>query len=193
MKKMKVTSKDRLISVGDLICKGPHTRKTLDLAMRLKNLKCIMGNHEYYLLYHWKKKTLAQLKKDYQHAAIRDMGRNVNKYMRYISKWPFYIKTPQYWVIHAGIRPGKPLSRQTKVDLTHLRKIEPQDKPWYEMYTGETLIVHGHWAKQGLIVRENVVGLDTGCVYGKRLTALILPEKEIVSVPARKAYIKISS
>ena len=62
------------------------------------------------------------------------------------------------------------------------------DDPWYESYTGETTVVFGHWARPEPVVRENAIGLDTGCVYGGRLTAVILPERNLVSVPAKRAY-----
>ena len=48
----------------------------------------------------------------------------------------------------------------------------------------------GHWAKPAPIVRRNAIGLDTGCVYGGALTALILPERRLVSVSARRVYQK---
>jgi hypothetical protein len=39
------------------------------------------------------------------------------------------------------------------------------------------------------VVRDNVIGLDTACAHGGALTALILPERRLVSVPAKRAYI----
>jgi len=51
--------------------------------------------------------------------------------------------------------------------------------------------VFGHWAALGGVQREKVIGLDTGCVYGGKLSCLIWPERKIVSVNARKAYAKI--
>ena len=63
--------------------------------------------------------------------------------------------------------------------------------PWFDFYTDDKLVVFGHWAAQEGVVRENAIGLDTGCVYGKKLTALVLPERELVSVKARKQYCEI--
>lgn len=62
---------------------------------------------------------------------------------------------------------------------------------WFEFYRGPKLFVFGHWAQLGGIVRENVVGLDTGCVYGKKLSALILPDREIITVKAKSNYCPI--
>ena len=48
LEQVKPNPEDRIISVGDLVCKGPDTKKVLDLTMNLKNFECVMGNHEHY-------------------------------------------------------------------------------------------------------------------------------------------------
>jgi bis(5'-nucleosyl)-tetraphosphatase (symmetrical) len=66
----------------------------------------------------------------------------------------------------------------------------PGLRPWFDMpgrQTATVRVVFGHWASLGLLQRENLLGIDTGCVWGRRLTAVRLdgPAKT-VSVPGRK-------
>jgi bis(5'-nucleosyl)-tetraphosphatase (symmetrical) len=66
----------------------------------------------------------------------------------------------------------------------------PEDCPdgyvaWDDLYAGEALIVHGHWAQRGFYRNERTMGLDSGCVYGGPLTAWCLEEDRVVQVPAR--------
>jgi len=56
-------------------------------------------------------------------------------------------------------------------------------RPWDDFYSGRRRVVFGHWARRGLVVRKQCVGLDTGCVYGGQLTAWIAEEDRIVQVP----------
>src|SRR3989338_3271684 len=186
--KARPSKEDTLITIGDLCCKGPSTKKTLDLAMNLPNLKCVMGNHDYFLYERWKTKTLYAMSEEYQHATIHELGKELDKYMKFIAKWPFFIELKECIAVHAGLRPGIPLKKQSYMDFLYLRTLEPDDRPWYEDYRDSKLIVHGHWAKQGLVIRENVIGLDSGCVYGRELSCIILPERKIISVKAKKAY-----
>jgi bis(5'-nucleosyl)-tetraphosphatase (symmetrical) len=58
---------------------------------------------------------------------------------------------------------------------------------------GGRTAVFGHWAAQGLLVRARLRGLDSGCVWGKALTAWIAGEDRIVSVNARRAYARIAA
>ncbi len=191
IEKINPDKKDRLISVGDLICKGPSSRKTLDFAMSLPNLKCIVGNHELHFLKAWKSGDLDDLSKDYQKRALDELGADLGRYIKWIETWPFYLDLEECLVVHAGIRAGIALDKQSPEELCNLRNLE-DGTPWNEKYKGKKLIVYGHWARQGLSVKENTIGLDSGCVYGKQLSAVILPERKIVQVQARKAYERVA-
>jgi len=51
--------------------------------------------------------------------------------------------------------------------------------PWFKTpkrKTQDTLIYFGHWSTLGLLRQKNVIGLDTGCVWGGKLTAMEIPE-----------------
>ena len=65
-------------------------------------------------------------------------------------------------------------------------------RPWYEFWPrdpGEKrTVVFGHWARAGLVMRPLVRGLDTGCVWGGKLTAWIAEEDRIVQVDAARQY-----
>ena len=64
----------------------------------------------------------------------------------------------------------------------------PERLDWAADYAGRAAVVHGHVAVNAAVWRNNVLNLDTGCVFGGRLSALRWPEREIVSVPARRVY-----
>jgi len=71
------------------------------------------------------------------------------------------------------------------MEFTH--KTGPVDMPvgympWYEVKHRASLgtpVVFGHWAALGLVVRDNVTALDTGCVWGRTLTALRLDDRRL--------------
>ena len=57
--------------------------------------------------------------------------------------------------------------------------------PWFEVpdrQTQSTPIVFGHWSTLGMTLRPNVIGLDTGCVWGGKLSALRLSDQKLVQV-----------
>ncbi|MSR77202.1 MAG: hypothetical protein EXS63_03100 [Candidatus Omnitrophica bacterium] len=189
LRKLKVTDQDRLICVGDLIAKGPSSSKVLDLAMSLPNLTCILGNHELRFLLCWKAGKKPDIK-SHDRATVREMGRRFKTYMKWISRCPLYVQGPNWIVVHAGLKPRVALKKQTRIDLATLRTLGIEEKPWYHFYHGRKTVVFGHWVRRKPLVRKNVIGLDTGCVYGGRLSALILPSRKIVSVKAAMVYRK---
>ena len=180
---------DRLVSVGDLIAKGPDSRGVLDWALETPNLDCVLGNHELRLLEAWRRGRLPEAK-PYDAETCRQLAPDYGRYISFLSSWPSSVRGAGWFAVHAGFDPrGPALDRQPRERLASLRLLEDTGRPWYEQYAAPRLAVFGHTPRRdGPLVRDNAVGLDTGCVYGGRLTAIILPERRLVSVPARRAY-----
>lgn len=107
--------------------------------------------------------------------------------MEWVAGFPRLIDLGDQLVVHAGLRPGVSLDRQTVEDLTSLRTCGDFGAPWFEQYEGKTA-VFGHWIFAAPHVTKTAIGIDTGCVYGGSLTAVILPERRLVSIPAVKSY-----
>jgi serine/threonine protein phosphatase 1 len=76
-----------------------------------------------------------------------------------------------YVFVHAGIRPGVLLAEQEPHDLVWIRQ---PFLSWEEPL--EAVVVHGHTPKDAPVLRINRIGVDTGAVYGGRLTAVVLEE-----------------
>ncbi|HSQ00724.1 MAG TPA: symmetrical bis(5'-nucleosyl)-tetraphosphatase [Candidatus Dormibacteraeota bacterium] len=58
--------------------------------------------------------------------------------------------------------------------------------PWFEARgrrNGDVTIVFGHWSALGLHLADRVIGIDTGCVWGDRLTAIRLEDRRVFQVP----------
>jgi len=66
----------------------------------------------------------------------------------------------------------------------------PGYQPWFEHWQPGPRIAFGHWARldPARARRPDLRFLDTGCVYGGRLTGWLVEEDRMVSVPARRAY-----
>src|SRR5450830_184936 len=62
--------------------------------------------------------------------------------------------------------------------------------PWFDMpdrQTADVTCVFGHWASLGLTLRPNLIGLDTGCVWGGKLTAIRLEDRALFQVDCPRA------
>src|ERR1700761_5027961 len=68
----------------------------------------------------------------------------------------------------------------------------PVRRDWAAEYRGYTSVVYGHVATAEAQWVNNTICIDTGCVYGGKLSALRWPERELVSVPAAKVYYESS-
>lgn len=58
-------------------------------------------------------------------------------------------------------------------------------QPWFDLpgrRTADVTVVFGHWSALGLVLRPNLVGLDSGCVWGGKLTAVCLDDRSLLQV-----------
>lgn len=182
---------DQVVAVGDLIVKGEKSREVLDLFIDDERFSSVIGNHDRALRQYWRG-DLVRLTKA-QEAASAELEFDRVRYSAYLKSLPFMIDLGPHLVVHAGVRPGVPLPDQMAGDLTELRTMgsNPSSRngvPWYEVYDGEKFVFFGHWPAIEPRRSAHALGLDTGCVYGGRLSAFIIESDQLVSVPARRAY-----
>ncbi len=184
---------DRLIFLGDIINKGPYSGRVLEL---IHSIACevVLGNHELGLLKYVGKRERCNANFD---QVLEQMGKEKKYYLDWLRSLPTFIDDPQFLAIHGGLIPGLSPEQHDAGVITRIRtwggnKEEfnnPLNPAWFELYREEKLVVYGHWAAMGLTVRENTVGIDSGCVWGGSLSALILPSREIFQVQARATYV----
>jgi hypothetical protein len=189
--KVKLKKTDRVISVGDLITKGPKSREVLELFMTDDRFSTVIGNHDLMLRRHWYGEDVEL--KAAQKEAHKELKGEKDAYMQFLSSLPFTIDLDTHLVVHAGLRPNVELHSQTTGDLTRLRTLGPdresdEGTPWYYVYNGEKTVLFGHWPAKEPRRGPKAIGLDTGCVYGYQLTAYIIESDEFVNVDAKKKY-----
>lgn len=194
---------DRLVLVGDLVAKGPDSASVVALA-RERGALAVMGNHDHRVL-HFRDVQRGKAKDD--HEPKPDQQQVLDTLTapdwKFLESMPLYLRLgpeqkggPETAVVHGGAVTGVPLEQQDPEHLMCLRSIREDGKPtrklvgtpWASLWRGPERLVFGHDAVRGLQQYQWATGLDTGCVYGGKLTALVLPERRLVSVEAKRAY-----
>ena len=189
--KVQLKDSDRVVSVGDLISKGPKSREVLERFMSDKRFSAVMGNHDLALRRKWNGEDVDL--KAAQKETHKELRAEKDVYAAYLNTLPFMIDLKTHLVVHAGIRPNVELHSQTTDDLTRMRTLgadfeSEEGTPWYHVYQGEKVVLFGHWPAPEPRRGPKAIGLDTGCVYGHNLTAYIIETDEFVSVEAKEAY-----
>ncbi|GIO87997.1 serine/threonine protein phosphatase [Paenibacillus faecis] len=179
---------DRLLLLGDYIDTDPHTLGTLLYVKRLvqEGAKALPGNQEMALLTALPQAVDADPSKSSQQVKpkIRDAADWLNRMTlaNEVAAWlrglPLYLEEDGYLFVHAGIRPGKPLSEQTAADLTEIREefwmAEGDGEPetYRAVFFGHTPTFKLGGERGRLWCGRGKVGLDTGAKHGCRLTLL---------------------
>lgn len=194
----------KLAFVGDLLDRGPDNPGVLRLVMDAVDqgiALCVNGNHDdRYRRY------LAGNPVKFQHGlqeTVDQMARTdpafQQRALTFLSALPSHMLLDggKLAVTHAMLkkkwfgRDSKTIRQLCAMGETNGEKDErgfPVRLPWAESYEGDTLIVYGHTVKDEPEWCNRTVCIDTGCVFGGRLTAFRYPEQDFRSVPAARIY-----
>ncbi|MFC7441896.1 polynucleotide kinase-phosphatase [Laceyella putida] len=194
----------RAIFLGDLVDRGPDSPSVLRLVMSMvKQGKalCVPGNHDVKLLKklngrqvqvkHGLEVTLAQLERE-SPEWIEEMRQFLQRLVSH-----YVLDDGKLVVAHAGMKEeyqGRASSVIRDFALYGETTGEtdefglPVRLNWAESYRGRATVVYGHTPIPEPIWCNRTLNIDTGCVFGGKLTAFRYPENELVSVPARQVY-----
>ncbi len=184
--------RDTLVLIGDYIDRGSDSKGVLDfiveLKRELKHVVCLRGNHEeMFLDFMLGGKTGALFLENGGRETLSSYGlkpaleglavRLPEAHLQFLQALPLYFETEDFLFIHAGLRPGIPLARQDPFDLLWIRQ---------EFYLSDTdfskVVVFGHTPFAQPLLLEDRIGIDTGAVYGGKLTGIRLPDRKIYQV-----------
>ncbi|HTA07602.1 MAG TPA: polynucleotide kinase-phosphatase [Streptosporangiaceae bacterium] len=194
----------RAIFVGDLVDRGPDTPGVLRLVMGMVaagDAFCVPGNHEAKLhralrgrdvqVAHGLAESLAQLAGE-----TPEFRAEVDRFLDGLISH-YVLDGGRLVVSHAGLTErlqGRASGRVREFCLYGETTGEtdeyglPVRYPWAQEYRGTAMVLYGHTPVPVPEWINNTLCLDTGCVFGGRLTALRYPERELVSVAAAQVY-----
>lgn len=199
----------KLVFIGDLMDRGPSSLKVIELVYQLvtkdKLAKYIPGNHcdklyRYFLGNNVKiQHGLETTVEEYQALNKKEQVAITNKMIRLYEQAPLYLEIPEVNAViaHAGIKESLIGRNDKKVktfvlygDITgeKLPDGRPVRRDWAKHYTGDRWIVYGHTPVLEPRFVNKTVNIDTGCVFGNKLTAFRLPEEKIISVPSKQPF-----
>ncbi len=194
----------KAIFLGDLVDRGPNIPKVLQLVMSMVasgDALCVPGNHDMKLVRKLKGKdvqvthglaeTLTQLEKEppeFKEKVCAFLDGLVSHYV---------LDDGKLVVAHAGMREemqGRGSGKVRDFALYGETTGEtdefglPIRYNWATEYRGNAIVVYGHTPVPEAEWLNRTINIDTGCVFGGKLSALRYPEKELASVPAVRMY-----
>mmetsp|Transcript_26772 Transcript_26772/g.39605 ORF Transcript_26772/g.39605 Transcript_26772/m.39605 type:complete len:992 (+) Transcript_26772:31-3006(+) len=191
---------DLVVFLGDLVSKGPDSISVIQMAREIGAIG-VRGNHDFEVV-RWHQAIQSGVDPPVVGSEHFHIASCLSKAdMKWMHSLPWYISSKELGAlfVHAGFVSGIRLARQNPRLMMNMRSILPDGTvtskffnnwPWARLWDGPQTVLFGHDADRGLQQYEHAIGLDTGCVYGGRLTACILPEKRLVSVSAKREYFK---
>ncbi len=194
----------KAVFVGDLVDRGPKIPQVLKLAMGMVEsgtALCVPGNHDVKLMRklrgkdiqitHGLAESLAQLERESE-----DFRKTVAVFIDDLVSH-YVLDDGKLVVAHAGMKEtmqGRGSGKVREFALYGETTGEtdefglPVRYNWAAEYRGQAMVVYGHTPIPEPEWLNRTINIDTGCVFGGKLTALRYPEKELVSVPAKQTY-----
>lgn len=182
---------DAIISIGDLVDRGPESPQVAAFFQTTPNTQAVMGNHERKHVRAARHEVQLSIS---QRISQQQFGQIYQDALLWMSGLPLYIELDEAIIFHGYYEPGIALDQQNPSVLCGTmggEKIlrERYTSSWFELYDAEKPAIVGHYnythSDQPFVYRDRVFGLDTDCVTGKALTGILLPSFQIISVPSR--------
>ncbi len=198
----------KAIFLGDLVDRGPRNLDVYRIVramMEQGTALCIPGNHDVKLLRKLRgknvkvafglEKTLAELEalpEDERHVFEQEMATFLDGLVSH-----YVLNEDKLVVAHAGMKEvlqGRASGRVREFALYGETTGEtdkfglPVRYNWAAEYRGKPMVVYGHTPVPQAEWLNRTINIDTGCVFGGKLTALRYPELELVDVPAQQVY-----
>lgn len=194
----------KVIFLGDLVDRGPNSPLVLQLVMDMVasgDARCVMGNHDKRLL-----SKLEGRNVDLRHGLEQTLEQMEDWSAEWIEKVKRFLRQlTHHYVLDAG---GLVVAHAGLIEPYHGRHSEavrsfaifgdqtgkrdqygfPIRRNWAKHYLGEAMVVYGHTPVDRPVFQNQTVNIDTGCVFGGRLTAFRYPEYQCCSVPSKKKY-----
>jgi len=182
--------KETLIFIGDYVDRGPQSKEVvdylMDLGQRQNGVIFLKGNHEQMLedyvsgadrlsfLYNGGEATLESYLKG-------GSGNGADlippAHLDFFANLRLYHETDDYIFVHGGLKPGISLDQQDEWDMLWIR-----DEFIASKFDFGKRIIFGHTPFREPLVLNNKIGIDTGAVYGNKLTCVELPALRFISV-----------
>lgn len=179
------------VFLGDMVDRGPDSKKVIERLIEFsKTHTCefVRGNHDQMLLNYYADNSFldylssggAQTLESY----IQDCpdGKIPYAHLKFLMSTKLYVEAEHWVFVHGGLPPELPV-REALDDaswhdsfLWERRHLEKEHNEW------EKTVVFGHTPVREPIIKDNMIGIDTGCVYKQfgKLTAVVLPEREFI-------------
>ncbi len=194
---------DQLYLTGDAFTKGPDP---LNVWKTIGNTgaQMVMGNHDAKLLERMQARLQgadeSDLKPEHTHTLdqLNPVADGISLWLEFL---PLTIRETVFTLVHAGVNPERGFDRTRREEFLAIRTWPPvggiEGPRWHDHYTSSDArtLIFGHDAPGGLVIKRHdpddlpyLVGLDTGCVYGGKLTGYSLEDGEIYEVDAKSKY-----
>lgn len=174
MARVAPTREDRVVFLGDYVDRGPDGRKVLDFLIafgrKFPNAVFLKGNHEAMFLDFLAGRNqwlfLANGGDTTLESYRESEGIHIPKtHLEFLDKLVLYYATDDFIFVHAGLRPGRALEKQSESDLLWIR-----DEFIESGYDWGKIVVFGHTPLAEPLFKANKIGVDTGAVYGRVLS-----------------------
>ena len=184
---------DRLIFLGDYIDRGEDSKGVVNFLLKLADISpqvdFLMGNHEMMFLDYLANRNRSRFVVNGGDRTIKSYRKNnpdneeevPENHLRFFQGLRLFLELDDFYIVHAGFKPNVSITKQTHLDMLWIR-----DPFIYSKYNFGKKVIYGHTPFKEPYIMNNKIGIDTGAVYGNKLTCLEITEMRFHFVEATR-------